>query len=139
VTGVDLDEDESSTPAWHERTPTVVGASIAALLALLLLYLAVSCVAQEANTPDQGPQYFLDPGASTSRSSTSTATTTTQTITSTSPPVTKDINPNDTPTSTSDSSSSTSRHRPTFGGDDTTSRRRPTFNQTRPGLPPFTP
>lgn len=137
---VDLDEDEPRTPAWHERTPTVVGASIAALLALLLMYFAVSCVAQEYNSPNQGPQYYIDPGASSSR--TSTTTSTTSTITSTSPPVTTDINPNDTPTSTSDSSTggATTRRRTTTTDDDsTTTSRRPRFNQTRPVFPRLTP
>jgi hypothetical protein len=134
VTGdlVDLDEDEPTTPAWHERTATVVGASIAALLALILMYFGVSCVAQGFDSPNQEPQYYLDPGVSSSR--TLTTTSTTSTITSTSPPVTTDINPNDTPTSSSDSSTggATTRPRTTTNNDDsTTTSRRPRFNQTR--------
>lgn len=136
-----LDEDEPKEPAWHERTPTLVGASVAALLALLILYFAVSCVAQEFNTPNDSPQYFIDPGGSSNSGFSSTTTTTTSTITSTSPPLTTDINPGDTATTTSStttSSTTTTRRYPFDGNDVTTSRRRPTasFPPVNPASPP---
>jgi hypothetical protein len=148
---VDLDEDEPTTPAWHERTSTVVGASIGALLALFIMYFAVSCVAQEFNTPNEGPQYFIDPGGSSSsqffsNSNSTSSTSTTSTITSTSPPMTSDINPGDTSGTTTSSSDSigptgaTTRPRTSSGDDDSTTTRRPRFNQTRTNsLHPFSP
>jgi len=144
VTGdlVDLD-DESTTPPWHERTNTVVGASIAALLALLLMYFAVSCVSREFNDP-QTPQYYIDPGGSTTSSWSSETTATTSTSYSVSPPQTTDINPGDT-TSTSPTttirgdSTTTHRRTPNTDDDDTSTSRRPRFNQTRPVFRPFTP
>ena len=123
-------------PAWHERTPTLVGASAAALVVLALLYFLISTMVREFGEPDQAPQYYLDPGGSSSayRTSSSTSSTTTQTITSTSPPVTSDINPGD-PTSTtssSNTSTSTSTRRPTTGDDEPrTTRSRPRLNETR--------
>jgi hypothetical protein len=138
---VDLDE-ESTTPPWHERTNTVVGASIAAVLALLLMYFAVSCVSRSFNDPQQTPQYYLDPGGSTTPS-TYTTSTTTSTSYSVVPPQTTDINPGDTTTPTSTSTvrgdSTTHRRTPSNDGDDTTTTRRPRFNQTRPVFQPFMP
>lgn len=142
---VDLD-DKSTTPAWHERTPTLLGASAAALLALLLMYFAVSCVAQEFNTPNEGPQYFIDPGASTSGSyGSSTSGTSTSTSYSRVAPQTSDINPGDTTTATTTDTSTprgdstTTRRRPPGGDDDSTTSRRPRFNQTRPVFRPIDP
>jgi hypothetical protein len=146
VTGdLDLDEDKSTTPAWHERTPTLVGASVAALFALLLMYFAVSCVAQEFNTPNEGPQYFIDPGASTSGSYGSTTSgTSTSTSYSVVAPQTSDINPGETTATTTDTStprgdSTTTRRRTPGGDDDSTTSRRPRFNQTRPVFRPIDP
>jgi hypothetical protein len=149
VTGdLDVDDEKSTTPAWHERTPTLVGASVAALLALLIMYFAVSCVAQEFNTPDEGPQYFIDPGAPTSSGFYGSTTSGSSASTSYSliPPQTTDINPGDstTTTTTTDTSSprgdsTTTRRRPPSGDDDSTTSRRPRFNQTRPVFRPIDP
>jgi hypothetical protein len=146
VTGdLDLDDEKSTTPAWHERTPTLVGASVAALLALFIMYFAVSCVAQEFNTPNEGPQYFIDPGAPTSSDSYGSTTSGTSTSYSLIPPQTTDINPgSSTATTTTDTSSprgdsTTTRRRPPSGDDDTTTSRRPRFNQTRPVFRPIDP
>jgi hypothetical protein len=144
---VDLDEDRPKTPAWHERTQTLVGASVAALLALFLMYFAVSCVSQEFNTPNDGPQYFLDPGGSTTSrgfSTSSTSGTSTSTSYTTVRPQTSDINPGDTSTTTDSSTprgdSTTTRRRTPTDDDDTTTSRRPRFNQTRTNsLHPFSP
>ena len=127
-------------PAWHERTPTLVGASAAALVVLALLYFLISTMVREFGEPDQAPQYYLDPGGTSSAYRTATSSTTTQTITSTSPPVTSDINPGDptsttsgTDTSSSDTSTRTSTRRPTTDDDDEprTTRSRPRLNETR--------
>ncbi len=142
---LDLDDDKSTTPSWHERTPTLVGASVAALLALLVMYFAVSCVAQEFNAPNEGPQYFIDPGASTSGSyGNSTSGTSTSTSYSRVVPQTSDINPGDTTTATTTDTSSprgdsTTTRRRLPGDDDSTTSRRPRFNQTRPVFRPIDP
>ena len=130
--------DTLTEPPWHERTSTLVGASVAALLALGILYFLISTVARQFNEPDPAPQYYVDPGGSSSLSRTATTTTTTETITSTVPPVTSDMNPGDTPSTTpsTDTSPNTnlpSTHRSTPSNDDSPTSRsqRPRFNQTR--------
>ena len=77
----------------------VVGTSLAALLALAILYFLISTVARQFNEPDPAPGYYVDPGGSSSLSRSAT-TTTTESITSTVPPVTTEINPGDTSTTT---------------------------------------
>ncbi|MET0457018.1 MAG: hypothetical protein ABW137_34735 [Mycobacterium sp.] len=141
--GDSSDESKDTEPAWHERTSTVVGASVAALLALGLAWLAISYVAKDFNDPAPTPQYFLEPSASGGGTTTpSSPTTTTETITSTSPPVTTDINPGD-PTSTSVTSGTDTSptdttlprtRRSTANNDDdgpTSTRQRPRLNETR--------
>ena len=152
VTG-DRDDDSDARP-WHERTATVVGASIAGLVVIGILVLLVSYVSKQYNQPEPPPQYFVDePSGSSSAISSSSATTTTEIITSTSPPVTTDINPGDeTTTSSTDTSSTatsstdtsgsetststtttTTTRRPPETDDDgpTTTRNRPRLNETR--------
>jgi hypothetical protein len=135
------DDDEGDTlsePPWHEHTPTVVGASVAALLALAILYFLISTVARQFNEPDPAPSYYVDPGSSSSYSRTS-ATTTTETITSTVPPDTTEINPGDTSsttstTTTTDTSPNTNlptTHRSTPSSGESGYSRRPRFNETR--------
>jgi hypothetical protein len=127
--------DTLTEPPWHERTSTLVGASVAALLALGILYFLISTVARQFNEPDPAPQYYVDPGGgSSSFSRTATTTTTTETITSTVPPVTTEINPSDTSTSTTTPTPSTAPNTnlPTTHR----SSQRPRFNQTRTLYPP---
>ena len=132
----DRDDDPEGRP-WHERTSTVVGASVAGLAVIGILFLLASYIAREFNTPDQAPQYYIDEPSRSSRVSTTSATTTTQTVTSTSPPVTTDINPGDeTTTSSSDTTTSTyppTTRRTSATDDDgaSTSRSRPRLNETR--------
>jgi hypothetical protein len=139
VTG-DRDDDDrrggsAVEPAWHNRTSTLAGASVAALLVLGLLYFLISTVVREVDEPTPVQQYFLDPTTSGSASYGTTTSTTSQTITSTSPPVTSDINdPNATTTSSTDTSeTSPTRGRPprTRDDDPTSSRQRPRLNETR--------
>jgi cytoskeletal protein RodZ len=143
--GDDEGDDARVEPAWHERTSTLVGASIAAVAVLALLYFLISTVVREFNEPEPAQEYFLDPGGSSStyRTHSSSTTTTTQTVTSTSPPVTSDINiPGEptTPSTTSgsetttspSSSPSTSRQLPhTTDNGTRTPRSRPRLNETR--------
>ena len=127
----------SVEPAWHERTSTLAGASVAALLVLALLYLLISTFVREFDEPAPVQQYFLDPTTTGSaRVTDSSSTSTTPTITSTSPPVTSDINDPSAPTTTTSgtdtSDPSTSRRPPrTRDNDATTTRQRPRLNETR--------
>jgi hypothetical protein len=127
----------------YGRRPLLVKLAFGAVLALVM-YFAVSCVAQEFNTPNEGPAYFIDPGASTSGSyGSSTSGTSTSTSYSRVAPQTSDINPGDTTSTTTDTSSprgdsTTTRRRPP-GDDDPTTSRRPRFNQTRPVFRPIDP
>jgi hypothetical protein len=133
-------DDDPQGPPWHERTSNVVGASIAGLVVIGLLFLLGSYIARSFNEPDQAPQYYLDvPGSTSSRTQSTSATTTTETVTSTSPPVTTDINGDET-TTTSSSTDTTSgptyppttrRTRTTDDNGDSTSRNRPRLNETR--------
>jgi hypothetical protein len=140
----DVDEggDTLTEPAWHERTSTVVGTSVAALLALAILYFLISTVARQFNEPDPAPGYYVDPGSSSSFSRSAT-TTTTESITSTVPPVTTEINPGDTSTTTATTTAtssgipantnlpSTRRSTPGDDGEPSSTRSRPRFNETR--------
>lgn len=130
-------DDSDDEPAWHERTSTVVGASIGALAAIGLLWLAISWMVGGSDEPSPASQYFLEPSAS-GTSPTFTTTSTTETITSTSPPMTTDIDPGDTSsTSTTPSTDTTTSFNPSNLPHTRTpstyddGRRRPTFNETR--------
>jgi len=139
VRDADHDEDE---PPWHERTSTVVGASVGAIAVIGILYLLISYLFGGSDEPGT-PQYYPDPSFSERSSETTTGspgeTTSTETITSTSPPVTTDINPGDTTTSSTDTTSTTpttsfdpsnlprTRTSTTYGD----GRQRPRLNETR--------
>ncbi len=133
------DDSKDVEPAWHERTSTLLGASVAAVIVLGILFLGVSCVSREFNDPPPASQYFVEPSTSgSSGRPTSGDSTTPETITSTSPPVTTDINPGDptsttsgTETTTSDSSSFSRTPRPTRDDDGSSTRQRPRLNETR--------
>jgi len=141
VNDADHDEDE---PAWHERTSTVVGASIGAIAVIGVLWLLISYVVGGSDDPTSGPQYYPDPSFSERSSAATTGlpgeTTSTETITSTSPPVTTDIDPGATTTSGTETTSTTptttsfnpsnlprTRTSTTFGD----GRQRPRLNETR--------
>ncbi|MCV7133548.1 hypothetical protein H7J06_11185 [Mycobacterium hodleri] len=137
VRDADHDEDEL---AWHERTSTVVGASIGAIAVIGVLYLLISYMVGGSDEPGNSPQYYPDPSFSERTSAATTSTTSTETITSTSPPLTTDINPGDTTTSSTDTTSSTptttsfdpsnlprTRTSSTYGD----GRQRPRLNETR--------
>ncbi len=139
----DSGDSKDDEPAWHERTSTVVGASVGAIAAIGLLWLVISYVAGGSDDPPPASQYYLEPSASGSSSAAAKTTTGTATITSTSPPVTTDINPGDTSTTSGTDTSSTSttpfdpsnlprtRNSTTYNNGDTSTRRRPRLNETR--------
>lgn len=133
----DRDDD---APAWHERTSTLAGASLAAIVVMALLYFLISTFVREFDDPTPVQQYFLEPSTSGSVTrSGSSPTSTTQTITSTSPPVTSDFNTPGGETTTSGtsgtdtSSTSPTQRRPprTRDDDPSTTRSRPRLNETR--------
>jgi cytoskeletal protein RodZ len=134
------DVDDKDEPAWHERTSTVVGASVGAVAVIGVLYLLISYMVGGSDEPGGNPQYYPDPSFSERSSASTTSSTSTETITSTVPPVTTDINPSDTTTSSTDTTSTTTtttsfdpsnlprtRASTTYGD----GRQRPRLNETR--------
>ncbi|WP_337761749.1 hypothetical protein [Mycolicibacterium vanbaalenii] len=140
----DRDEDahgEAPPVPWHNRTSTLLGASLAGMAAIALLVVTISWGTRQFNDPPQAPINYIDSGTSATETRSPTRTTT-GTITSTSPPVTTDINPDLTPPSTADTSESPGRNpnyrpprtREDDADDDSTSRttrNRPRTNVTR--------
>ena len=103
----DHDDEQSPSPTpWYNRTPNVIGASVAGIAVIAILIAAVTFVSRQANEPTQAPLNFVEPTFSATDTRSSLAPTTTATITSTSPPVTTDINAPSSTTSSSDTSSS---------------------------------
>jgi hypothetical protein len=100
------DNGDEETP-WYNRTPNVIGASVAGIAAIGIIIAAVTFVSRQFSEPEQAPLNFVTPSFSASASHSSTPTTT-ATITSTSPPVTTDINGPSSTTSSSDTSGSSS-------------------------------
>jgi hypothetical protein len=96
--------DPSPQP-WYNRTPEVVGATVAALALIGMLVLAISFVAGRFNEPTEAPLDFVEPTFSATETQSRTPTATTGTITSTSPPQTTEIN-DPAPTSGSETTSS---------------------------------
>jgi hypothetical protein len=115
------DYGDEETP-WYNRTPNVIGASVAGIAAIAIIIAAVTFLARQFSEPEQAPLNFVTPSFSASASHSSTPTTT-ATITSTSPPVTTDINGPSSTTSSSDTS-----------GTDTTSTTHTAW--TQPYTPP---
>lgn len=146
VTSRDRDHDaqRAGPPVpWHNRTSTLLGASVAAIAAIALVVASIGYVARQFSETDQAPINYVEPTfTSSTESGTSTETAiTTGTITSTSPPMTSDINPGLTssPTDSSQTSSQNPNFRPPRtrepGADDEstprTTRNRPRTNVTR--------
>jgi hypothetical protein len=140
VTGsddVDVVDKPAATPPWHNSTPAVAGASVAALAMIGLVVAAAVYLTGQFGEPDRTPAEFVDSTSATTPTAPGAPATpsTTETITSTSPIVTTDINlPTDTPTSTPETPSSgaaTSSRRPDDGSAPSTTHRRPRYNETR--------
>ncbi|MDY6996751.1 MAG: hypothetical protein SW019_09155 [Actinomycetota bacterium] len=126
------DRDDAPPAAWHNRTSTLLGASVAALVVLAVLVWSISYVVRQAGEPEPAPTNFVEPTYSVTDRSVSTPTTT-ATITSTSPPVTTDINPEPVITETTESGPSTLTTRPPRTKETdltaTTTRQRPRLTQ----------
>ena len=133
------DYDDEQTP-WYNRTPNVLGASVAGLAVIGVLIWAVTLATGQFNEPTQAPLNYVEPSFSATAPRSASTPTTTVTITSTSPPVTTDINgPTDTPSSSDTSSSSepststrVTQSRPSNDeSEPSTTRRGPRTNVTR--------
>ncbi|MDR3659508.1 MAG: hypothetical protein P4L86_03675 [Mycobacterium sp.] len=75
---------------WHERTPHVVGASIAALIAIAVLYFAATWLTRHYNQPAPPPvPVIVD--SDTPHTTAGTTTSSSTTSSSTTPPSTTDI------------------------------------------------
>jgi hypothetical protein len=139
-------DDEPEEP-WHNRTSTLLAASVAGLLAIVVLVFAGSWVMRQFDEPEQAPLDFVDPSYSATPS-TAPGPSTTQTITSTRPPTTTDIDPalttpgseTTTPSTPSPSESesgspttteSSGEDEPTDDPFSSTTRSRPRYNVTR--------
>ena len=142
MAGRDPDDYDDDQSPWYDRTPAVIGASVAGLAVIGILIAAVTFVSRQSNEPDQPPLNFVPPSFSATATRSSSTPTTTETITSTSPPVTTDINgPSSTTSSSGTSSSSdtspgtawTKPYTPPSGAESspTTTRRGPRTNVTR--------
>jgi hypothetical protein len=142
MAGRDPDHYDDDQSPWYDRTPAVIGASVAGLAVIGILIAAVTFVSRQSNEPDQPPLNFVPPSFSATATRSSSTPTTTETITSTSPPVTTDINGPSSTTSSSGTSSSTDTspgtawtkpYTPPSGNESspTTTRRGPRTNVTR--------
>jgi hypothetical protein len=136
------DNDDAQSPSsapWYNRTPNVIGASVAGLAVIGILIAAVTFMSREFNEPTQAPLNYVEPTFSATATGSSSTPTTTATITSTSPPVTTDINGPTSTTSSADTSSSdtststriTQSRESNDGSAPTTTRRGPRTNVTR--------
>ncbi|MGB5112497.1 MAG: hypothetical protein WBO08_13135 [Mycobacterium sp.] len=128
-------------PKWHERTPTLLAASVAALAAIgLIVWLAIFVVRQ-FNTNEPAPTEYVAPFGDSSSSTATPTDSTTTTVTSTRPVETTDISDVIGPAPSSETSSSeqpTRTPRSRANDDDeeegdatTTTRRRARQNETR--------
>lgn len=131
-------------PKWHERTPTLLAASVAALAAIALIVWLTMFVVRQASTTEPAPLEYVTPFSDSSSSAPTTTPTTTGTTSGTRPVETTDISDVIGPSSSSETSSETSsserptrtpRSRANDDDDDedetTTSRRRARQNETR--------
>ena len=129
----------SSPQPWHNRTPTVVGASVVALAVIGLLVVVATAVGRQFSETEEAPLNFVNPTYSATATQSAATATTTQTITSTSPPETTNIDGPPTPSTSTTSGSETSSDETTTrrGGDEDddtpsrTTRRGPRTNVTR--------
>ena len=103
MTGRDRDEDaDNQAPPvpWHNRTSTVLGVSVAGLIAIAILVASVNYLVGRLTEPQQAPINYVGPASPAVTTTRSSAPSTTATITTTTrPPVTSDINPDETSTS----------------------------------------
>ena len=126
-------------PKWHERTPTLLAASVAALAAIGLIVWLTMVVVRQVNSTEPAPLEYVTPFDDSSTSSVTTTTGTTSAATTTKPVETTDITEVTDPSASSTTSPTTTRTRTrtaTTRAEDedettTTSKRRARQNETR--------
>lgn len=125
-------------PKWHERTPTLLAASVAGLVAIGLVVWLSLFVVRQVNEPVPPPEY-VTPTFADESSATSTTTGSTSTTSSYVPPETSDILA---PSITSSSETTTTRRTPRSrerdeDEEETTTTRRHRQNETRTLYPNY--
>lgn len=104
MTSRDRDKD-AQDPAggvpWHNRTSTLLGASVAGLAAIGILVAGISYLTDGFGGPEQAPINYVGPAGTTRSSTPTTRSVTPTTITTlpTRPPITSDIDPDATTSS----------------------------------------
>ncbi|BCI51243.1 hypothetical protein NIIDNTM18_05210 [Mycolicibacterium litorale] len=135
---------DGSTP-WHHSTAKVLGASVAALVALALVITGVMFVSRKAGETPEAPLNFVDPTFSSMTSDSTTEQPTSTTTTRISPPLTTDLDlppelaPPPPPPSASETTTGRGRSTTQEESEDndeesapqTTTRNRPRLNETR--------
>ena len=127
-------------PKWHERTPTLLAASVAALAAIGLIVWLTMVVVRQVNTTEPAPLEYVTPFDDSSTRSATTTTGTTPATTTTKPVETTDItevtDPSASETTTTTTTTRTRTRTSTARAEDgeeqtTTSKRRARHNETR--------
>ncbi|MGD9618741.1 MAG: hypothetical protein AB7G47_01440 [Mycolicibacterium sp.] len=118
-------QDETAHVPWHNRTSTLLGASVAGLVAIIVLIASVFYLADGFGEPEQAPIDYVGPISSpTTTRSTGPTTTATITTATTRPPVTTDIDPGETSSSSETPEASTRNP-------ETTTSRNPNYRPPR--------
>ncbi len=126
-------------PKWHERTPTLLAASVAALVAIGLVVWLTMTLVRQVNTPAPPPDYVTPSFSDDSGTSSATTTGSTSPNSSYVPPQTSDIlgpETSETTTTTTTTTRERTRTERTRDNDDeddeeTTTTRRNRQNETR--------
>jgi hypothetical protein len=143
--GDDAHPEADAGRPWHHSTVKVLGASVAALAAIVLIVGGVLFVSRQAGETPQAPLNFVEPSFSKTSDTASSEPSTTSATGRPSPPQTTDIDLPPTsvpppPPPPSSAESSTSTRRPTTRNNDdededdsspTSTRKRPRLNETR--------
>ncbi len=69
VTSRDRDDDaeqEAPPVPWHNRTSTLLGASVAAVAAIAIIVASIGYVARQFSEPTQAPINYVEPAVSSS-------------------------------------------------------------------------
>lgn len=119
---------------WHNRTSTVLGASVAGLAAIVIVFTSATYLVRQFDEPERAPINYVGPSAPTGTSSKPAAPST---ITSTRPPITSDINPDPTPpgTGSAEVSSRNPNYRAPRTREDDSSEAQTTRSRPRTSVP----
>ncbi|MGE2715438.1 hypothetical protein ACQI4L_15385 [Mycolicibacterium litorale] len=150
MTGPYDHDEHSGRPAetprpWHHSTSKVLGASVAAVVALALVVTGVMFVSRKTGETPEAPMNFVDPTFSSMTTGSTEERPTSLTTTRISPPLTTDLDlppelappppPSESETTTSRGRSTTQEEESEESGEEsapqTTTRNRPRLNETR--------